>query len=159
MLQRSLAALLLVASAALAQNEESKVYQLDFQIRHLENGKVTSTRNHSALAVTGVGHTGCQIRSGNRVPNGNTNNYLEVGVNIDCKAAKEIGEKFSIQITAEISEVAPVDGSSSQLPIIRQIRWNSTVLVPNRKATILFSSDDSGTKVTTQLEMTATPIK
>ena len=43
-------------------------------------------------------------------------------------------------------------------PMIRQNRWTSNVVVPLKKPTVIFSSDDLTTKHQMQLELTATPI-
>jgi hypothetical protein len=44
------------------------------------------------------------------------------------------------------------------MPTIRQNRWVSTVAVPLKKPTVIFSSDDLTSKRQMQLELTATPI-
>ena len=65
---------------------------------------------------------------------------------------------LALYVTAEISSAAterPADGP----PMIRQTKWSSSVLVPLRKPTVVFSLDDPTTKGQMQLEMTATPIK
>ena len=84
--------------------------------------------------------------------------YIDVGVNIDCRAAKEIQDQLALNVAAEISSVA-ADPSSSTLPLVRQTKWSSNVIVPVRKPTTIFSSDDPTTKRQTQLELTAIPIK
>jgi hypothetical protein len=39
------------------------------------------------------------------------------------------------------------------------VKWNAPVIVPLRKATVIFASDDPSSKRQMQLELTATPIK
>jgi hypothetical protein len=83
--------------------------------------------------------------------------YLDVGVNIDCRAAKEIQDQLALNVSAEISGIATEQPSNQ--PLIRQTKWESNVIVPLRKPTTIFSSDDPSTKRQTQLELTAIPIK
>jgi hypothetical protein len=43
--------------------------------------------------------------------------------------------------------------------LLRQNRWRSDVLVPLRKPTVIFSSDDPTSTHKMQVELTATPIR
>jgi hypothetical protein len=83
--------------------------------------------------------------------------YLDVGVNIDSRVPKEIQDQFTLDVSAEISSVAT--GQPSTPPLIRQTKWNANVIVPTRKPTTIFTSDDPNSKRQTQLELTAVPIK
>jgi hypothetical protein len=85
-------------------------------------------------------------------------NYVDVGVNIDCRALKEIQNQLALAVTSEISSAA-AESASSGPPLIRNARWNSDVIVQIGKPTVIFSSDDPTTKRQLQLELTATPIK
>ena len=102
------------------------------------------------------------IRTGNKVPvstgtGPNSLTYLDIGVNIDCHGAKEIGDDLALNISAEVSSAATEQPTNQ--PLIRVTRWSSNVIVPMRKPTTVFSSDDPTTKRQTQLELTAIPIK
>jgi hypothetical protein len=59
-------------------------------------------------------------------------------------------------VTAEVSSAA--ETTDAPAPVIRQVKWNSPVIVPLRKPTIIFSSDDPSSKRQMQLELTAIPI-
>jgi hypothetical protein len=152
----------IMTGTCLAQSgrEEPKYYHLDFVVKELESGKVINARAYSMTISTGD-TGGFSIRTGNKVPvstgSGNST-YVEVGVNIDCRAAKEIQDQLALNVAAEISSAA-TDPPSSSLPLIRQTKWSSNVIVPIRKPTTIFSSDDPTTKRQTQLELTAIPIK
>jgi hypothetical protein len=61
-------------------------------------------------------------------------------------------------VSADLSTVQPSEAPNTP-PIIRQNRWGSHVLVPLKKPTVIFSSDDLTTKRQMQLEVTATPIR
>ncbi len=64
---------------------------------------------------------------------------------------------------ADISSIpsepaVPATASAPTQPTVRQNKWDSTVIVPLKKPTVLFSSDDLTSKRQMQLELTATPI-
>ena len=148
---------LCMASACLAQNAESKFYRLDFVVKDLEGGKVVNARAHSMTIETGG--KASQIRTGNRVPvtsGPNQYQYIDVGVNIDCRDAKELQNSLSLYVGADISSTA--NEQNAPAPVVRQTKWSANVIVPLRKATTIFSSDDPSSKRQTQLELTATPI-
>lgn len=145
-----------------AETPPPKYFHLDFVVKELESGKVVNSRAYS----TTISSPGIQsvIRSGSKVPvetgtkSGVT--YIDVGVNIDCISAKEVQNGLALNVTADVSTIASdtAPATASRPPIIRQNKWNGNVLVPLRKATTLFSSDDVTTKRQMQLELTATPI-
>ena len=81
--------------------------------------------------------------------------YVDVGVNIDVKRVTRVQDELMLDLIAETS--GAVDGATP--PIIRQTKWNSTVLIPIRKSVNVFSSDDPASKRQLQLDVTATPIK
>jgi hypothetical protein len=161
-------AMLLTAGVCAAQNESArstpqqpKYFHLDFAVKELDGGKVINSRHYSMTTTTGESApNGCMIRTGSKVPvssGGATGNftYIDVGVNIDCRSAKEIDGSLATSVTADISNTAP----GSNPPLIRQTKWSSHVIVPIGKPTIIFSSDDVTSKGQMQLELTATPIR
>lgn len=153
------------AGTCLAQTaESSKFYKLDFVVKDVEAGKVLNARAYSTMISTEKSNSPNAIRAGSKVPYatsaaaGNTQfNYAEIGVNIDCRSATEVGSELSIVVSAEVSTTA--QESMTPTPIIRQNKWAATVLVPIRKPVIIFSSDDATSKHQMQLELTATPIR
>jgi hypothetical protein len=152
-----------VAGTCFAQKptEDARYYHLDFVVKELESGKVINARTYSTTVATGAGVS--VIRSGSKVPISTGGDapgsltYLDMGVNIDCRAAKEIQDQLTLNVSAEIASAATE--SPSNKPLIRQTKWESIVIVPMRKPTTIFSSDDPTTKRQTQLELTAIPIK
>jgi hypothetical protein len=158
-----LALILALAGACLAQEtprqpEAPKAYQLDFVLKELEEGKVINSRNYSMMVTLVAG--GGSIRSGDKVPVVTKSGpqaeytYIDVGVNIDCAALQETQGKLTLNVKADISSAQP----ESTKPLIRNTRWSSNVIVPLRKATVLFTSDDTSSKRRTQLELTAAPV-
>jgi hypothetical protein len=152
---------MIMAGTCLAQSghEEPKYYHLDFVVKELESGKVSNVRSYSMTISTGD-TGGFNIRTGNKlpIPTGSSFTYIDIGVNIDCRAAKEVQDQLALNVSAEITS-ASVEPPSSSQPLIRQTKWSSNVIVSIRKPTTIFSSDDPSTKRQTQLELTAIPIK
>jgi hypothetical protein len=150
------------AQAQEAKPEEpAKYLRLDFTIKELDNGKVATARSYSTISSAGSGGS-CSIRTGDKIPvqsDKGTTTYLDVGVNIDCNSLRIAGNQLTLHITADItSQVPDASKGSEALPVIRQNRWNSSVIVPLGKTTTLFSFEGTATKRQTQLELTATPI-
>jgi hypothetical protein len=159
---------IVMAGACLAQSghEEPKYFHLDFVLKELESGKVINARTYSTTVSTQDSNAGFNIRTGNKVPAwtgvaGAAPTYIDIGVNIDCRpgSVKEVQDQLALYIAADISSAATEPPSSATLPMIRQTRWSSNVIVSLRKPTTIFSSDDPTTKRQMQLELTAIPIK
>ena len=142
-----------------------KFYQLNFMVQELESERVINSRQYSMI-LRGGEELG-SIRSGQRVPyssksGANTEwQQISVGVNIDCRKLEELDGQVSLRIVADISSVIEIHGEAApppSVPIIRNNRWESTVLIPVKKPTVLFSSDDPASKRKMQLQLTVTPI-
>lgn len=148
--------LTLAATGAAETAEGTKFFRLDFTIREMESGKAINARTYSVISSTERG-PGTQLRTGLRLPitEGTTTRFSDVGVSIDCRALQEIGGELAMSLAIDISSLAS-DGPQA---IVRQNKWNSLVIVPLRKPTLVFSSDDPGTKRQMQLEVTASPVK
>lgn len=139
-------------------------YHLDFVVKEVEAGKVINSRSYSMIIAT---NERSSIRTGTRVPFNmssipNTANYtqIDIGVNIDCRNAKELNNQLTLEVNAEISSLAdPNDNSRAGGPVVRHNNWESNVIIPLRQPTTIFSSDDLASKRKMELEITATPIK
>ncbi len=162
-----------------ASAPQQRFYRVHFAVAELDGaGKVTNTRNYDETIATAGGGQSVgdqQIKTGSRVPiatgsyasNGNPANlantqfqYIDLGVNLDVREATEHGEMLGFRLKAEVSSVAhqtEIGGVGE--PVIRQNVWDSTVLVPMGKPTVVFSSDDLDSKGKMQVEVTATRIE
>jgi len=154
------AVLALAAAAGFCRGEDpapAKFYKLDFVVKEVEGAKVLNSRAYSMIASDG--NRDHSIRAGSKVPITTKAQYqlIDIGVNIDASAIKEIQNRFSFTLAAEISSI-PADSASQSLPVIRQNKWNSVVLVPFKKPTVVFSSDNLDAKSQLQIEVTAAPI-
>jgi hypothetical protein len=150
-------------------------YRLHLTVEQLNvDGKVQNTRNYVATIVNQDNQQ--NIRTGARVPiatgsyeagsaaaNMNTQyQYIDVGVNFDVRKVREIGDKLEFDLVADISSLAPMPNKSPAMandPVIRQNKWDSMVVIPIGKPTIVFSADDLDDKGTMQVELTATRVE
>ncbi|HEY3457639.1 MAG TPA: hypothetical protein VGK64_23880 [Bryobacteraceae bacterium] len=154
------------SAAQTADALPKKFYRLNFMVQEVENEHVINSRSYSMI-LRGGAERG-SIRSGQKVPypsrSGANSEWqqISVGADIDCGKLEELGDQVSLRISAEISSVMENHGdagpSPSVPPIIRNNRWESTVLIPVKKPSILFSSDDPASKRKMQLVLTVTPI-
>jgi len=153
--------LALVAGACLADEPvPPKFYKLDFVVKEVEGTKTVNARTYSVMVSTQDKGHACSIRTGGKVPfsTGKEYMYLDVGVNIDCRNLNEVQSGLSMWVEAEISSVVPESTTNPDRPFMRHNNWGSTVLVPFKKPTVIFSSDELTGKHQIQLELTATPI-
>lgn len=154
-------------------------YRLDFVVQELSaEGKPTNSRAYTCTIGTSRSDRSEQsfyIRTGNRVPiltgayapKGGVENkfdtefqYIDVGVNISAQSAHEVGNQLALYLKTEISSLAPEPSpTAGNDPVIRQNSWQSLVLIPLSKPTVVFKSDDLDTKGGTQVVITATPLQ
>jgi hypothetical protein len=158
-------------------------YHLEYVIQELGgDGKPTNSRTYSTIVSTDRTQHFSAIRTGSRVPivtgalHGPTGEakeaqleyqyqYLDVGVSIDAESVREVGNQLAIWLKAEVSSLAdapPPTGSVSGMvndPVIRQNMWQSQVVIPVGKPTVVFSSDALENKGAMHLVVTATPLQ
>ena len=162
---KTLITLLLLASASLAQKpdqpEEMRVFKLDIVVRELEGGKVLNLRTFSLSLAQSNPNNNASLRTGDKipVPSGKDGQFtfLDVGTNIDCHFLQMRGNDLMLQVTADVSSIAPVP--NLPMPMVTQTRWNAPVIVPLRKPTIVLASEGASGKRQMQLEITATPLQ
>jgi hypothetical protein len=163
----------MAGNAAIAQSPATpaplKHYKADFVVKEVDaGGHVTNSRSYSTILATTNENSPNQIRSGDRVPirvglneKGDTNmQYIDIGVSFDCRNVHEIDQRLAMLVKAEISSIAVGANSNSGLdPVIRAFQWNSDVVISLAAPTVIFSSDDVGSKNKIEVEVTATLIK
>src|SRR5438132_3730348 len=146
--------------------DATKFYKMEFVVKEVEGAKVVNSRSYfMTVPVEAPGQNiqgGGSIRTSGRVPtvtgvNSSQYTYLDVGVNIDCKTLHELQSEVSVYISADISTNSVEPGLPA--PVIRQNKWSSLVMVPVKKPTVVYASDDATSKRQMQLELTATPIR
>jgi hypothetical protein len=153
---------LAAAGSALAQSADaSKFYKLDYVVKEVEGGKVVNSRAFSTMlpvSLPGREKERSSIRAGGKVPvtTGNSTQFYDIGVNLDTMELRVGPGEVSMYITADVSTIAQ-EGLGT-MPMTRQNRWQGSVVVPLKKPTVVFASDDVSSKRQLQLELTATPV-
>jgi hypothetical protein len=61
-----------------------------------------------------------------------------------------------LEISADVTALAPTTTPGLTAPTLRDDRWKSTFIITLDKPTMLFVSDDPGTDLTTRVDLTAT---
>ena len=153
--------LMLAASLSFAQEtptppSQQKYYRFDFVVKELEAAKVQTARSYSVIGGVRGRENSMMIRTGDKVqvPGGDAKfTYIDVGTNIDCRIVSESPTELGLSVSADISSA-----DAPRAPVISQTKWNSNVVVPLKKATVIFTSDSATKKTQTQLEVTVTPL-
>jgi hypothetical protein len=148
-----------------AGNETADTYRLDIVIRELQEGKLVSTRDYTAL-VQEHAYRPRTIKIGSRLPIGGTPGnpsvqYFDVGTNLNFHI-RTIEGRLILSLNAEVSSVAVPDSSNtkaSEYPIVRQFRTDQEAAIPLGKPTLLNSVDDPNSNHKFQIEVTATKEK
>jgi hypothetical protein len=160
-----LALALLAVPGFSADAVPSKFYKLDFVVKEVEGSKVLNARSYSLTVSEDKLNEHSMIRAGSKVPYSNADgsqySYLDLGVSIDCYHVTEMHDTMSLVIKADVSSIVQEPAPSSAVmrqPVVRQNQWQAGVVVPIKKPTVVFSSDDLTTKRQMQVELTATPI-
>ncbi len=147
-------------------------YHLEFVVQETgADGKPTNSRTYSGTVSTSRTDRGFSTRTGSRVPiatgafgQGDSKNtqfqYIDVGVNIDARDARDEGDKLALSLTADVSSLAGTQNISGvSEPVVRQNKWQASVLLPIGKPTVVFTSDVLDSKGGMQLVVTVTPVK
>jgi hypothetical protein len=147
-------------------------YHIDFVIQELDaNGKPVNSRSYSTTVTTDRSFSNVSIRTGSKVPiitggspaaSGTEKlemqfQYMDVGVAIDSYGVHEFGGQLALHLKAHVSSLAESPSTTVNTdPVIRQNEWDSPVLIPIGKPTVVFSSDALENKGRMQLVVTAT---
>lgn len=154
------------------QTAPQHFYRLNLVVKELdETGKVVNTRGYfMTVGTTKPGHNETQmVKTGSRIPvlagssgsNGGAAQfqYIDLGMNLAVRNVREMGDSLSFTLVAEISSIArQTEVAGMGEPVIRQNSWDSAVILPIGKPTVVGSSDDLDSKGKLQVEVTATRI-
>ncbi len=86
--------------------------------------------------------------------------YIDLGVDLDVRNVKEHADQLSFRLRANISSIArqtEIGGIGE--PVIRQNNWDSYMIIPIGKPTVVYSADDLDSKGKMQIEVTATKVE
>lgn len=141
-------------------------YKLTYRLLEVDaNGKIANSRAYFAIIGAGGDSAPAKIRTGDKFPiavgAGRTDvQYQDVGTDIDTFHPQIHDRQLSLQVSAALSSVAKSAPSLvPNVPIFRQTRWESSVVVTLDKPTVIFISDNTSDTGKTELELTATEIK
>lgn len=148
-------------------------YKLNLAVEETNDaGKIVNARTFIATVETMPGPTQ-SIRTGDRVPvemgSPAVWQYMDLGVDFDISGVKECGADLCFRLGANVSsfatpmpsnstETQSSGGGASNRPVVRQNKWDSGLLIPIGKPTVVFSADDLQGKGKMQVEVTATRI-
>jgi hypothetical protein len=145
----------------------SHFYHLKLVLQNLDaDGKVVNSRTYSTTISTERG-TRDSIRAQTRIPvNTDTQNtkqltWVDVGSNFDVDRINELDRQLAFHINADITSyvgTAPIGGSTFLEPVTHHNKWESSLLIPIGKPTVIFTSDSFDSKGATQVTATAAPI-
>lgn len=171
-LSAALVAAVVLSPAAIRAQEKAPDtpqthYKLTYRLLQIgEDGKIANSRTYVAITGEGKDATPTKIRTGDKLPipvkSGSLTEYQyqDIGTDIDTFHPQINDRQLSLQVTAASSSVAkPVADGIPNVPVFRQTRWESTVVVTLDKPTIIFTSDNVSDTGKTELELTATEIK
>lgn len=157
------------AQSAGKSAEPVHFYRLKLVVQELNaDGKITNSRSYSTIISTDLrSQRPNSIRTKTQVPESTSTiqkqdfTYVNVEANFDIHDMKEFGHQLSFHISADISSYAgnaPIGDSTWTQPVIRHNQWESSVLIPIDKPTVIFNSDALDSKGAMQVVATATPI-
>lgn len=168
-----ISALMVAFVGAYAQRETASnserptgVYKLDYVFSEQQDGKRVNVRNYSTLVR--VGDRG-SIRLGDRVPivvgdskeGGTQIQYLDIGVNIDCRVEQEVAAGVGLYSSIDISSVAPQQPGENRTgtPTVRQMKFQLDEIVPVGKQTLIGSADEVDGTRKIEIEVTAAKVR
>ena len=154
------------AVSLLAQESKPQptgTYKLDYVFSENQDGKRVNARSYSTLVRA---RDRGSIRLGSRVPvaigtskegGGNQIQYMDIGVNIDCRIEEELDSGISLFTNVDVSSLTDVNRAGN--PIVRQSKIQAANIVPLGKQILLTSADEVDGTRRLQLEVTATKVK
>lgn len=142
-------------------------YKVDYALVEMQDGKRVNTRNYTVLVEEEErgNYSPASIRVGTRVPvnvggkDGQPSlQYMDVGLNIDCRIKPRGTDRASVESTIEIANFVSDDQMRSPNPVIRSNRSRVTAVVVLGKKTTVASYDDINSTRSTVVEVTVTQL-
>lgn len=160
---------LVTTTALWAQDQKppasNGTYKLDYVFSELQDNKRVNARSYTILLR--VMNKGV-LKQGDRVPilvgtkeGTDQFQYLDIGLNIDCRVRQELDSAIDLETTADTSTVVtePQGSNHTQDPVVRQVRYDLENVVPLGKPTLLGSADEIDGQRRFQIEVTATKVR
>jgi hypothetical protein len=137
-------------------------YHLDLRVLELsESGKIINSRSFAQIISTGPRARRSMLRSDDQVPVPSntgpmkTYHYEHAGIDVDTFDADDSTGELALTVNASVNSIPNPSGDGGNPPLMRHMEWNSRVLVPLGKPTVVTSSDDLSDRGRTELEITA----
>lgn len=138
-------------------------YRLVVNLFELENNKRVNERSFQLVSTVPGGSSRLDV--GTRVPvtyKEGQNQYMNVGVNLECRLRDETGKLFA-DVRFELTSFAmPEQGSevkSLNMPVLRNYNGEVETQLTPGKPQIIASLDDVNSKKRVQVELTATKVE
>jgi hypothetical protein len=159
--------------AAVAAKPEEHYYKLTFRfIEHGNDKTIPVSRTYSGLIRTLDDGTS-QIRTNDQFRREFTGDdgkplyqSYEVGTSIDVRRLSDQDGSLHLRVIADVQQIPAGTVGDGVLraeairnngePITRQNKWDSNVIIPIGKPTVIFSSDDVSGQGKMELELTGT---
>lgn len=149
----------LSAVAAVAQ-EKPTVYRLEYTVVETEGSKKLSSRSYTLVVVDGKRG---QMRVGTRVPvrngNGDSFNYMDIGVSLDAQPSLLDATTLRLDTTIDITSIVALDTPTARVPITRSCRDSAVALISVDKLVTLMTQDDPSNNNTLQVQVIARVVK
>jgi len=136
------------------------VYQLDFAVDELLEGKRINTRNFTMLLKEGESN---KVRMGTRLPvsgRGPELKYTDVGLKFDC-SLQERDNLIVLDFKLDLNDFALPEetGRTTSQPLIRNVQAEIETAIPPDKPTVIGIFDDSANKRRYELRATVVKVK
>jgi hypothetical protein len=131
-----------------AQAQAGESYKVEFTVNEMDSGKKINSRSYSMLLRAGEPNKYTdwkRLRVGSRVPvftEANKFQYMDVGMDIDCRLWPMGNDKVSISTIWDYSSLGSDQGHQTQNPVIRHVRSEVEAVVPMDKPTVISEVDD-----------------
>jgi ethanolamine utilization protein EutA (predicted chaperonin) len=84
--------------------------------------------------------------------------YQDVGISFDIRDVHDVGRLLTLNLTADVNTIGEtvVPGTNDRQTTLRHNQWESELLIPIGKPTVVFKSVDFDSKGSMQVLVTAT---
>jgi len=149
----SVACLPLAAAQETTKEVETKLkpidsYKMEFTVNEMDNGKRINSRSYfMLLRVDAIPKFSDwkRLRVGSKIPiptAANQFQYMDVGMDIDCRLLPMENGKVGIGTTWDYSSLGGDQGHDTPNPVIRHVRSEVEAVVPLDKPTVISEVDD-----------------
>lgn len=156
------------------EKSPERYYRLEFRVLELSaEGKVVNSRTYNEVVASGSKSSAPSlIRSrdrglarvsssgseANSAPAKGQDQYFHIGTDIDAYKVAALDKTLRLHVNADIESQSVVSPAAADRPTDRATRWDSNVIVPIGRPTVIFSSDNNSDGGKMELELTAVPL-